>query len=77
MKEKQLIETKSFRGTSLLPRVDFSDHLNYWNLNNDGVKVTNTAFYRNKKYHTANDKLETLDIRKMSSVIEQLYLSIK
>jgi len=39
--------------------------------------ITNTAFYRNKNYHTTNDKLETLDIQKMSSVIEQLYLSIK
>ncbi len=77
MKKQQLIETESFKGTSLLPGVDFSDHLNYWNLDYDAVMVTNTAFYRNKNYHTAKDKLETLDIQKMSSVIEQLYLSIK
>jgi len=77
MKRQQLIETESFKGTSLLPGVDFSDHLNYWNLNYDAVMITNTAFYRNKNYHTTKDKLETLDIQKMSSVIEQLYLSIK
>ncbi len=77
MKKQQLIETESFKGTSLLPGVDFSDHLNYWNLDYDAVMITNTAFYRNKNYHTTNDKLETLDIQKMSSVIEQLYLSMK
>lgn len=77
MMNQNLIKTKSFKGSTLLPGIDFSDHLNYWNLDYDAVMVTNTAFYRNKNYHKKGDKLETLDIKKLSLVIEQLYLTLK
>jgi len=77
MKQQHNIKTESFKGSSLIAGVDFSDHLNYWNFNYPAVMITNTAFYRNKNYHTKNDTIETLDIDKMGAVIEQLYLSIK
>ena len=77
MKAQNLIKTKSFKGSSLVPGVDFSDHLNYWYFDYPAVMITNTAFYRNKNYHTKGDTLNTLDIEKMSAVIEQLYLTIK
>lgn len=77
MKDQGLIKTVSFKGSSLISGVDFSDHLNYWNLNYPAVMITNTSFYRNKNYHTKNDTIETLDIYKMSAVIEQLYITIK
>lgn len=77
MKAQELIRAESFKGNALLPGVDFSDHLNYWNLNYDAVMITNTAFYRNKNYHEKGDKLATLNLQKMASVIEQLYVSIK
>jgi len=76
MIKKNLIETKLFTGSSLLPGVDFSDHLNYWNFNFDAVMVTNTAFYRNKNYHTEKDVLKTLNIKKMNQVIKQIYKTI-
>lgn len=74
---KNLIPTVAFNGSSLVRGVDFSDHLNYWNLNYPAVMITNTSFYRNKNYHTNKDTLETLDIQKMSAVIQQLYITIK
>ncbi len=76
MKSGNKIKTISFKGSSSVQGVDFSDHLNYWEFNYDAVMITNTAFFRNKNYHTSNDKLETLDVRKMSLVIQQLYTSI-
>ncbi|WP_244543132.1 M28 family peptidase [Cellulophaga fucicola] len=77
MKKQKLIPTVSFKGSSLVTGVDFSDHLNYWNLNYPAVMITNTSFYRNKNYHTNKDSLETLNINKMSAVIQQLYITIK
>ncbi len=77
MTEQPSIKTKSFKGSSLVSGVDFSDHLNYWRFNYPALMITNTAFYRNKNYHTKNDTIETLDIDKMSAVIEQLHLTIK
>ncbi len=77
IKSQELIPTESFKGNSLLPGVDFSDHLNYWNLDFDAIMITNTAFYRNKNYHNKGDTLATLNLHKMALVIEQLYLSVK
>lgn len=77
MKAQPLVKTKSFRGSSLVPGVDFSDHLNYWKFNYDAVLITNTAFYRNKNYHKITDELETLDINMISKLITQLANTVK
>ena len=76
MLQQELIETKSFIESSLVSGVDFSDHLNYWNFNFEAVMITNTAFYRNKNYHTKKDVLKTLNLKKLNQVIEQLYNTI-
>lgn len=77
MLSNQLIRTENFKGASSISGVDYSDHLNYWKFHYDAVMITNTAFFRNKNYHTENDKLETLDLGKMSLLIEQLFEVIK
>jgi len=77
MEKDPLLKTESFKGTTDLTGVDFSDHLNYWKFNYDAVMITNTAFFRNKNYHTNGDVMETLDLEKMSLVVEQLYQTIK
>lgn len=76
MLNQKLIETKSFMGSSDLPGVDFSDHMNYWEFNFEAVMITNTAFYRNKNYHTNKDVLGTLNIKKMDLVIRQIHGTI-
>jgi hypothetical protein len=77
MKNLNFISTKSFKSFKALPGVDFSDHLNYWKFDYSAVMITNTAFYRNKNYHKVSDQLKTLDISKMSQVIDEVYLTIK
>ena len=77
MKKQNLIETKSFKAPAHLPGIDFSDHLNYWRYNYSAVMITNTAFYRNKNYHEPTDKMETLDIKRMGLVIDEIFLTIK
>ena len=76
MKNANFIETKSFKAPAKLPGIDFSDHLNYWKFGYSAVMITNTAFYRNKNYHQTTDILETLDIEKMSQVIDEVHLTI-
>ena len=76
MKKESLLETKSFKGSSNMTGVDFSDHLNYWNFDYEAVMITNTAFYRNKNYHKKGDKLETLNLKKIKLVIEELRRTI-
>lgn len=49
--------------------VDFSDHLNYHNEGFVGMMLTDTAFYRNKAYHTPQDTADRLDYRRMAEVV--------
>ena len=76
MKKQDLIETKSLRAPAFVTGIDFSDHLNYWKFGYSAVMVTNTAFYRNKNYHQKTDTLETLNLEKMTKVIDEIYRTI-
>ena len=38
--------------------------------------VTDTAFFRNKNYHTENDLPETLDYQRMSKVIQGVFKAV-
>ena len=72
-KNQRLIKTKKFTAPAKLPGIDFSDHLNYWAFDFSALMITDTAFYRNKNYHENTDTIETLDLLRMSKVIESVY----
>lgn len=61
MRSASMLPVYSINAPSFLPGVDFSDHLNYWRAGYEAVMITDTAFYRNTAYHTANDKPDRLD----------------
>jgi hypothetical protein len=77
MKSQNLIKTKSFKAPAKLPGIDFSDHLNYWRYGYSAVMITNTAFYRNKNYHEQTDKMETLDLKRMGLVIDEVFMTLR
>jgi hypothetical protein len=60
----------SITAPRFIPGVDFSDHLNYWDQGWPAVMITDTAFYRNDRYHTPGDTADTLDYRRMAQVID-------
>lgn len=72
-KKTNQIRTKKFAAPRSLPGIDFSDHLNYWNLGIDALMITDTSFYRNKNYHKETDTMETLDFGRMAKVIDASY----
>ncbi len=76
MKKSKTIKTKGFKGPAHLTGIDFSDHMNYWNFGFDAVMITNTGFFRNKNYHKGTDLLETLDVQRMSGVIDAVYETV-
>ncbi|MES9969025.1 MAG: M28 family peptidase [Candidatus Thiodiazotropha sp.] len=59
----------SINAPRFIPGVDFSDHLNFWNQGYPAVMVTDTAFYRNRAYHSQADTAERLDYEKMAQVV--------
>jgi Zn-dependent M28 family amino/carboxypeptidase len=66
----------SMNAPASLPGVDFSDHRNYWLFDIPAIMVTDTAFFRNTNYHTAEDTFEKLDYDAMSEVVYGVYQHI-
>jgi len=62
---------------ALIPGIDFSDHRSYWEFGYDAVMVTDTAFYRNKYYHTLQDTPDRLDYVRMAKVVEGTYAVVR
>lgn len=75
-KSTRLINSKKFSAPSILPGMDFSDHLNYWKFGYSALMLTDTAFYRNKNYHRSTDTLDTLDINRMAKVIDATFSTL-
>jgi hypothetical protein len=49
--------------------VDLSDHSTFWRRGERAVMITDTAFYRNPRYHTEHDTPDTLDYERMAKVV--------
>ena len=63
----------SINAPSIIPGVDFSDHLSFWNQGYPAVMVTDTSFYRNDAYHTRRDTADRLDYGKMAKVVNGIF----
>ena len=50
----------------LIPPVRFSDHAVFWDLGYPALMITDTAFYRNPRYHGPDDTPDTLDYPSMA-----------
>ena len=67
----------SIRAPSAVPGIDFSDHLNYWPHGFKAIMVTDTAFYRNRSYHTPTDTADRLDYDRMAQVVVALFEALQ
>ncbi len=59
----------SFNGPTMMG-TDASDHASFWLEGLPAVMVTDTAFMRNPHYHAPGDRPETLDYRRMATVVD-------
>ncbi len=71
------LQACSVNAPSIVPGVDFSDHRNYWAMGYPAVMITDTAFYRNKNYHTENDVSSTLNYKLMAKVVYGVFKYIE
>ena len=70
------LPVRSINAPALVPGVDLSDHVNYWRLGYPAVMITDTAFYRNERYHTERDTPETLDYTRMAKVVQGVFEAV-
>jgi Zn-dependent M28 family amino/carboxypeptidase len=62
---------------SWIPGVGWSDHLSFWQQGYPALMVTDTAFYRNPYYHTAEDTPEKLDYPRLTRVANGLAQAVR
>ena len=67
------IPVYSINAPSILPGIALSDHRNYWEQGIAAFMITDTAFYRNARYHQAGDTFDTLDYGRMAKVVRGVY----
>ncbi|MBJ8442938.1 M28 family peptidase [Acinetobacter bereziniae] len=72
MKNLKRLDCQRLIAPSFVKGVDFSDHLNYWRFDIPAIMITDTAFFRNKHYHTPEDTVEKLNLNKMADVVDGL-----
>ena len=76
MKSVTSLPVRSLNAPGALAGVDFSDHLAFWWYDFPALMITDTAFYRNKAYHTKNDTWDRLDYERMSEVVKGVYNAV-
>ena len=76
MRAASVLPVHSINAPAFIPGIDFSDHLNYWDAGYDAVMITDTAFYRNARYHTNEDTPGTLDYKRMAMVVQGTYAAV-
>jgi peptidase M28-like protein len=77
MRKKTDLPVHSINAPKWLPGVDWSDHRSYWKYGYPAVMITDTAFYRNKAYHTMDDTEDRLDYDHMAKVVYGVYSYVR
>ena len=70
------LPVRSLNAPRFVLGVDLSDHVNYWDNGFDAVMVTDTAFFRNRNYHTNLDTWLQLDFSRMGKVVEGVHAAV-
>lgn len=76
MRRATPLPVESISAPAFIPGIDFSDHLNYWKHGWPAIMVTDTAFYRNQRYHTPDDTPDTLDYQRMAQVVIGVHAAV-
>ncbi len=71
------LPVETLTAPTFLAGVDFSDHRSFWAQGYDAVMVTDTAFFRNPRYHTREDRPETLDYARMAEVVKGVHCAVQ
>ena len=71
------IDVRSMNGPAMIQGIDWSDHKSYRAHGYPAVMVTDTAFFRNPRYHTAEDNADMLDYAGMAEVVAGVVAAVQ
>ena len=76
MQRATYLDVYSITAPGQMTGVDFSDHRSFWAHGYRAVMITDTAFYRNDRYHTRRDTHDTLDYDRMAEVVRAVHHAV-
>ena len=68
-KRHKYFPARALSSPGFVPGINFSDHWSFWQEGYPAVMITDTAYLRNKNYHTMTDAAATLNYEKMAKVV--------
>jgi len=71
-RERAMIPSEGAALPGWIPGVGWSDHESYWREGYPAIMVTDTALFRDPRYHTAQDTPEHVDCGRLARVVEGL-----
>jgi len=77
MRQEAGLEVRSFNAPGWFPGVSLSDHASYWDQGYPALMVTDTALFRNPRYHLDSDTPDTLDYPRMAKVVEAVNCGVR
>ena len=77
MQSASRLDVRSMNGPALIQGIDWSDHKSYRAEGYPAVMVTDTAFFRNPRYHTAEDTADMLDYAAMAEVVAGVAAAVR
>ena len=77
MRANSTLPVYSINAPPGIPGIDLSDHKSFWDQGFPAVMITDTAFFRNKAYHSRHDTADRLDYERMAQVVSGLFAYVK
>lgn len=77
MRSATPLPVESLNAPRSMEGVDFSDHASFWDVGYPAVMVTDTAFFRNPRYHQVTDTWDTLDYARMAQVVQGVQCAVQ
>jgi hypothetical protein len=69
--------SEGINAPAVIPGVGWSDHWSFWQAGYPAVMVTDTALFRYRHYHTAEDTVDKIDFDGMTRVVAGLRFVIE
>lgn len=77
MRANSNLPVYSINAPPVIPGIDLSDHKSFWDLGFPAVMITDTAFFRNKAYHSRHDTADRLDYERMAQVVSGVFAYVR
>jgi Zn-dependent M28 family amino/carboxypeptidase len=71
------LPVESLNAPMIVVGIDFSDHRSFNHFGYPALLITDTAFYRNRNYHSPFDVPKTLDFQRSAKVVDGLVHAVK